>query len=74
MSLARCRSAGKKLSAIRRDDGTDYGSDRDRNEGIVQYYEKLYSKPADERINYENCIEDFLGANVVNNLLYKTPS
>ncbi len=67
MSLARCRSTGKKLSAIQKDDGTNYGSDRERNEGIVQYYEKLYEKPIDERINYENCIEDFLGAEVLNN-------
>jgi hypothetical protein len=67
MSLARCRSAGKKLSPINKDDGSKYLSDQDRNEGIVKYYENLYTKPDNERINYDNCIEDFLGETVVNN-------
>jgi hypothetical protein len=67
MSLARCRSTGKKLSSINKDDGSKYPSDQDRNEGIVKYYENLYAKPVNERIDYENCIEDFLGETVVNN-------
>jgi hypothetical protein len=59
MSLASCRSTAKKLSAINKDDGNLYNMDNN-------FYENLYKKPADERLNYDNCIEDFLGADIVN--------
>jgi len=69
MSLARCRSSSKKLSALKKPDGTEYEGDRERNEGIVQYYENLYKKPAGERSDYTNCIEDFLGPTVLNHVI-----
>jgi hypothetical protein len=69
MSLARCRSSSKKLSALKKPDGTAYAGDAERNEGIVQYYENLYKKPAGERIDYTNCIEDFLGPTVLNHAI-----
>jgi hypothetical protein len=69
MSLARCRSTAKKLSAINKDDGNLYNMDNNRNEGIISFYENLYKKPADERLNYDNCIEDFLLAGIVNHPL-----
>ncbi len=52
MSLARCRSTGKELTSINKDDGSKYLSDQERNEGIVKYYENLYAKPENERIDY----------------------
>jgi hypothetical protein len=69
MSLARYRSTAKKLSAINKDDGSPYNTDNDTNEGIISFYENLYKKPADERLNYDNCIEDFLWAGIVNHPL-----
>jgi hypothetical protein len=66
MSLARCRSTAKKLSSIKRDDGTPYDSPEQQIEGIVSYYENLYKKPAHERVNYDGCIHDFLGPDIVN--------
>jgi exonuclease III len=65
MSLARCRSSAKQLSCILKDDGSNYASNAERTEGIVSYYENLYKKPIDERVDYENCIEDFLGPDIV---------
>ncbi len=65
MSLARCRSSAKQLSCIVKDDGTNYASQAERAEGIVSYYENLYKKPIDERHDYENCIEDFLGQDII---------
>jgi hypothetical protein len=55
MSLARCRSTAKKLSAINKDNGSPYNTDNDTNEGIISFYENLCKKPADERLNYDNC-------------------
>ncbi len=69
ISLARCRSSSKKLSALKKSDGTAYAGDAERNEGIVQYYENLYKKPPGERIDYTNCIEDFLGPTVLNHAI-----
>jgi len=69
MSLARCRSTSKKLSSIKQDDGSPYNSREQQIEGIVSYYEKLYKKPVNERINYEGCIEEFLGPDIVNSTL-----
>ncbi len=69
MSLARRRSTAKKLSAINKDDGYLYNMDNNRNEGIISFYENLYKKPADERSNYDNCIEDFLWAGIANHPL-----
>ncbi len=69
MSLARCRSTSKKLSSIKQDDGSPYNSHEQQIEGIVSYYENLYKKPVNERINYEGCIEEFLGPDIINSTL-----
>jgi hypothetical protein len=67
MSLARCRSTSKKLAAIKMDDGTPYLNAELQTEGIVSYYENLYKKPPNERLDYTNCIENFLGPEITNN-------
>jgi len=65
MSLARSRAISKKLAVIRKPDGTPYDSPADQVEGIVNYYADLYKKPPDERINYTDCVADFLGPDIV---------
>jgi hypothetical protein len=65
MNLARCRNTSKRLSAICKDDGTAYSSDAERNEGIVDFFEKLYKKPETERVDYTDCIENFLGPKIL---------
>ncbi len=54
------------MSNIRRDDGTPYMSDADRNEGIVSYYESIYRKPPDDHVDYIDCVSNFLGRRITN--------
>jgi hypothetical protein len=49
------------LSSIRRDDGTVFGCDMERNEYITSFYETLYKNPPGIPNNFENCVENFLG-------------
>jgi hypothetical protein len=69
MSLAKTKSVTKQLSVIKMDDGTAYGSSEEQIEGIVSYFENLYRKPRTERVDYTNCISDFLGEEIINNPL-----
>jgi hypothetical protein len=55
------------LSIISNPDGTKYASDSERNEGIVTFFENIYRKPADEPCEFTNCIQNFLGDEIVNN-------
>jgi Reverse transcriptase (RNA-dependent DNA polymerase) len=63
-------SVDKKLSCIRKEDGSNFGSDAERNEYKVKYFEGIYDKEKNKQgrnlNNYENCIQDFLGADIVN--------
>jgi len=65
MSLARTRSVTKKLSMIKKEDGSPYTSNEERIEGIVKYYEDLYKKPVNDIADYANCVENFLGPEIV---------
>jgi hypothetical protein len=67
LSLAKSSNSGKSLSIISNPDGTKYASDAERNEGIVTFFENIYRKPADEPSDFTHCIENFLGAEIVNN-------
>ncbi len=35
--------------------------------GIVGFFENLYKKPENDRIDYTNCIEEFLGPDIIAN-------
>ncbi len=65
LSLARSSNKSTNLSLIRKDDGSCYSSESEKIEGIVSYYEKIYRKPAGDRNNLTNCIEDFLGPEIL---------
>jgi hypothetical protein len=47
------------------DNGSQFDTDELRDEHIVSYYERVYN-PDPKKINYENCIENFLGPEIVN--------
>ncbi len=49
------------LSVIRREDGSIFSRDADRNNYIVEFYEELYRKPISAPVEYNNCVTDFLG-------------
>jgi hypothetical protein len=65
LSLARSSNKSTNLSLIRKDDGSCYSSESEKIEGIVSYYEKIYRKPAGDRNNLTNCIDDFLGSEIL---------
>jgi exonuclease III len=64
LNLAKKTKSNQKLENIKKPDGTAFESDRERNEYIVTYYSTLYKKPDDERIDFSNCIENFLGPDI----------
>jgi hypothetical protein len=64
LSLAK-KSNNSKLSVIRKNDGTVFGSDNERNEFIVSFYESLYKKPENEIASHVNKIEEFLGPDIL---------
>jgi hypothetical protein len=67
LSLARSTGSSKNLAAIHKPDGTPYSSDQDRNEGIVSFFEEIYRKSLSDLPDYSNCIEKFLGDQVLSN-------
>jgi hypothetical protein len=53
------------LSSIRRNDGSPFQDKTERGEHIVNFYEELYKNPPNMPVNFDNCVENFLG-NLVN--------
>ncbi len=66
LNLARSSNAGSNLSSICKPDGSPYLSDREKVEGIVSYYENIYRIPTSDCCDYSNCIENFLGLDILN--------
>jgi hypothetical protein len=64
LNLAKKSKSNQKLENIKKPDGMPFASEPERNEYIVTYYSTLYKKPEGERIDYSNCIETFLGAEI----------
>jgi exonuclease III len=65
LSLARSSNKSINLSLIRKDDGSCYATEEEKIEGIVSYYENIYRKPVGDRKDLSNCIEDFLGPEIL---------
>jgi hypothetical protein len=65
LSLARSSNKSINLSLIQKDDGSRYPTEDEKIEGIVSYYENIYRKPIGDRINLSNCIEEFLGPDIL---------
>jgi exonuclease III len=69
LRLARTSNSCNNLSSIRNSDGSPYKSDKDRIEGIVSYYENIYRIPTSDCVNYSECIEQFLGPDILSHPL-----
>jgi hypothetical protein len=65
LSLARSSNAGNNLSSIRNPDGSEYRSNAEKVEGTVLYYENIYRIPTSDCLDYSNCIENFLGPDIL---------
>ena len=63
--LAKCSKPDYKLSDIKKEDGSDFGTDKERQEFIVSYYENLYRLPPNQNNDITGCIEEFLGVDIV---------
>jgi hypothetical protein len=67
LRLLKC-SSRDSLSGIKDQNGTPFKIDRERNDYIVGYYERIYTQRAveDESI-FNDCINKFLGPEIINN-------
>ncbi len=65
LSLARAGNSSSRLDNILDDNGTPFVSDEIRIENIVSYYENIYKKQESDTVSYTNCIERFLGEELV---------
>jgi hypothetical protein len=64
--LARTRGVGQ-LKDIKDDSGKDFDDNSDRLEYICSYYETLFKcdNETESNIDYNNCIQDFLGPEII---------
>ena len=65
IKMAKCAKPDALLSEIKNENGNEFLSKNDRDEYIVKYYEKLYTKPVTEKENLSGCIEEFLGPEIL---------
>jgi hypothetical protein len=69
LNLAKKTKSNQKLENIKNSDGTPFSNCKDRENYIVNYYSTLYKKPVGERVNYDGCIEEFLGPEICDHRL-----
>jgi hypothetical protein len=67
LNLAKKTKTNHKLENIKQPDGTNFNSEKEREDYIVSYYSTLYKKPDNERVDYTDCIEQFLGEDICGN-------
>ena len=65
LKLAKNTQPDNKLTDINYDDNSEFTSETERREYIVQYYENLYKLPETQKNNIEGCIEEFLGPEIL---------
>jgi hypothetical protein len=67
LTLARVSKNTESLATIKKDDGSDFESDTDRDRYIRSFYANIYSKKKTDTELSDTCIEDFLGADICRN-------
>jgi hypothetical protein len=56
------------LSSVKGDNNLPFDTEKEREDHIVKFYEKLYKVPKESiGFNFENCIENFLGPDIISN-------
>ena len=63
--MANCAKKSSSLAEIKNVAGNEFQTKSERDEFIVSYYEKLYTKPADDPDNLNGCIDNFLGPTIL---------
>ena len=53
-----------QLSDVKNDLDTDFNSEKEREDFIVEFYTTLYRKPVPPPLGYGNCVERFLGPEI----------
>jgi hypothetical protein len=67
LTLLRSR-ATDDLQCIKKDDGSEFESKAERENFIVDFFADIYTnKKQDVPVDYTNCIENFLGQDIINN-------
>jgi hypothetical protein len=66
LSLARSSSRENNLSHINKQNGIPFSSNVNKTEQIVSYFENIYRIPLSDMSCYDNCIERFLGDDILN--------
>ena len=65
IKMANCAKKSSSLAKVKNDAGNEFQSKSERNEFMVSYYEKLYTKPADDPVSLNGCIDNFLGPTIL---------
>jgi hypothetical protein len=71
LGLARSSNSASKLNNIQRPDGSPFATDAEWTEEIVSYFENIYRRPITDSTDYSNCINTFLGDDIINHPLVK---
>ena len=71
VKMTKCAKSEASLSVITDDAGAVFASKTERDEYVVNYYEKLYSIPPSEPANLSGCIHSFLGQEILDHPLVK---
>jgi hypothetical protein len=66
LSLARSSSRENNLSHINKQNGIPFSNNINKTEQIVSYFENIYRIPLSDMSCYDNCIERFLGDDILN--------
>jgi hypothetical protein len=69
LNLAKKTKTNQKLENVKKPDGTPFTCNKDRENYIVDYYSSLYKKPDGERLDYDGCIDEFLGQDICSHRL-----
>jgi hypothetical protein len=67
--LAKGFKSEASLLELKREDGSDFSNEDERKAYVRKFYKKLYKKPECDFNFNEDCIENFLGDEIVNSRL-----
>jgi hypothetical protein len=64
LRMAKTGKSDADLGSVKKEDGTNFSNDTERDSFIVNYYRQLYKKKDDEVPLEPDCIETFLGPDI----------
>ncbi len=69
LNLAKGMKSEASLLDLKREDGSDFPTEEERKAYVRDFYRKLYQKPICDNNFNEDCIENFLGEDIINSRL-----